>query len=78
MDEHGLLADNPLFEQLNQACDLLRANPQLGKIVRRGRDVIHRHLLRSGWHLYYRFLADRERIEIVALWYASRGDEPAL
>lgn len=59
VDEHGLLAENPLFDQINHACDLLRANPQLGMIVRRGREVIRRQLLPSRWHLYYRFLASR-------------------
>lgn len=76
--EHGLLADNPLFDQIQHASDLLRENPEIGKIVRRGRSVIHRLLLPSDWHLYYRFLADRQLIEILAIWYAARGDEPQL
>ena len=77
-DEHGFDLDNPLFDQIKHASDLLTANPELGKIVRRGRSVIHRLLLPSGWHLYYRFLADRQLVEIVAVWYASRGEEPRL
>lgn len=78
IDEHGFDADNPLFDQIKHASDLLRANPEIGKIVRRGRSMIHRLLLPSGWHLYYRFLADRELVEILAVWYASCGDEPPL
>jgi plasmid stabilization system protein ParE len=76
--EHGLLVENPLLDQIAHASDLLRANPGLGTIVRRGRSVIHRLLLPAGWHLYYRFLADRQVVEILAVWYASRGDEPPL
>lgn len=78
IDEHGLLADNPLFSEIAKASELLQANPRLGKIVRRGRSTIYRVLVPSGWHLYYRYLADRERVEIVAIWYAARGNEPAL
>jgi plasmid stabilization system protein ParE len=78
IDEHGFDVDNPLFEQIKHASDLLRANPELGKIVRRGRFAIHRLLLPSGWHLYYRFLAGRQLVEILAVWYASRGEEPPL
>jgi hypothetical protein len=30
VDEHGLFADNPLFEQISHARTLLADNPQLG------------------------------------------------
>lgn len=40
VDEHGLFADNPLFEQISHARTLLADNPQLGKIARRGRTTI--------------------------------------
>lgn len=78
VDEHGLLADNPLLDQVTRASDQLRANPEIGKEVRRGRSVIRRLLLASGWHLYYRFLADRQLVEILAVWWGGRGDEPSL
>jgi hypothetical protein len=40
IEEHGLLADNPLLDQITNMSDLLRANPELGKVVRRGRSDI--------------------------------------
>ncbi len=78
VDEHGLFAENPLFEQITHASELLQANPELGKSVRRGRSVIYRLVLPSRWHLYYRYLADRKVVEIDAVWYGGRGDEPPL
>jgi plasmid stabilization system protein ParE len=73
-----VFADNPLFDQIDHATVLLRENPELGKIVRRGRSTIHRLVLPSHWHLYYRYLADRALVETVAVWYGGRGDEPLL
>jgi plasmid stabilization system protein ParE len=76
--EHGFLAENPLLDEVLRASDVLRANPQIGIIVRRGRSEIRRLLLHSGWHLYYRFSADRQLVEILAVWFASRGSAPPL
>jgi plasmid stabilization system protein ParE len=76
--EHGFLADNPLLNEILHASDLLRSHPQLGVIVRRGRSEIRRLLLHSGWHLYYRFHADRQLVEILAVWFAGRGSAPSL
>ncbi|HEX4418789.1 MAG TPA: type II toxin-antitoxin system RelE/ParE family toxin [Kofleriaceae bacterium] len=78
VDEHGLFADNPLFEQISHARTLLADNPQLGKIARRGRTTIYKLVLSSGWKIYYRYFADRKLVEIVAIWYSARGDEPPL
>jgi plasmid stabilization system protein ParE len=61
--EHGFLADNPLLNEILQASDLLRAHPQIGVVVRRGRSEIRRILLHSGWHIYYRFHGDRQLVE---------------
>lgn len=76
--EHGLLADNPLLDEILRASDLLQTHPQIGVIVRRGRSEIRRLLLHSGWHLYYRFRADQQLVEILAVWFASRGSAPPL
>jgi plasmid stabilization system protein ParE len=78
VDEHGLFADNPLFDQISHTAALLRENPELGKVVRRGRSTIYRLVLPSRWHLYYRYLADRALVEIVSVWYGGRGEEPLL
>jgi hypothetical protein len=48
----------------------------MGVIVRRGRSEIRRLVLHSGWHLYYRFHRDQQLVEILAVWYASRGETP--
>jgi plasmid stabilization system protein ParE len=76
--EHGFLAENPLLDEVLRASDLLRTNPRIGVTVQRGRAEIRRLLLHSGWHLYYRFSADRQRIEILAVWFARRGSLPPL
>jgi plasmid stabilization system protein ParE len=74
--EHGFLEDNPLLGEIEHAGELLRA-PEIGVIVRRARSVIRRLLLPSGWHIYYRFRADRQVVEILAVWFARRR-EPVL
>lgn len=76
--EHGFLADNPLLDDILRASALLRVNPQIGVIVRRGRSEIRRLLLHTGWHLYYRFHGDRQLVEILAVWFASRDSTPPL
>jgi plasmid stabilization system protein ParE len=79
IDEHGLDAENPLVDEIARAVVLLRANPQLGvAYTRTVRTDIRRLLLRSGWHIYYRHDPTRALVEIVAIWFASRGDSPRL
>jgi len=73
--QHGLSEANPLLDEVQDAATRLRANPQLGRIVP-ARKQIRRVLLRSGWHLYYRYSADL--IEIIAVWHASRSNRPPL
>jgi plasmid stabilization system protein ParE len=78
--EHGFEAENPLFEEVARASELLRDNPELGVLYRRQlfRRDVRRLLLRSGWHIYYTYDADRESVVIVAVWFSSRGAEPTL
>lgn len=76
--EHGFLADNPLLNEILHARDLLRTNPQIGVVVRHGRSEIWRLPLHSGWHIYYRFHGDRQLVEILAVWFATRGNTPPL
>ena len=76
--EHGFLADNPLLDEILHASDRLRTNPQIGVVVRRARFEIRRLLLPSGWHLYYRFHGDQQLVEILAVWFATRGSTPPL
>lgn len=77
-DEHGYFAENPLLNELESAADRLRANPEIGVIVRRGRSTIRRLLMQSGWHIYYRFRTERKLVEILAVWFAGRGSGPPL
>lgn len=74
------VSDNPLLDQIARAADLLRENPELGVVYRRGgfRRETRRLLLRSGWHLYYSYERARGTIVIVAVWYARRGSGPPL
>jgi len=78
--EHGFDADNPLFEEVAGAADLLRETPELG--VPYGEARFHREvrrlLLRSGWHVYYSFDRVRNAVVIVAVWYAARGTGPPI
>jgi plasmid stabilization system protein ParE len=77
-EHHG--NDNPLFAELDEAIDRLRSSPRVGMVFRRGAGgrEIRRLLLRSGWHLYYRYQPTLSLIEIVAVWYAGRGEGPPL
>ena len=83
-DEHWLSAhhtgDNPLIAEVYEAVDRLRCSPWLGVVHRRGagRREIRRLLLRSRWHLYYSYQPALNLVEIVAIWYAGRGQGPRL
>ena len=81
ISEHGY-TDNPLFHQIEHARDLLLDNPELGiEIPQDGRlrgVVVRRLLLGSSWHLYYRYENEQQLIEILAVWFASRGSGPPL
>jgi plasmid stabilization system protein ParE len=78
--EHGFDAENPLFEEVARAGELLRDNPELGVLYRRQlfRREVRRLLLRSGWHIYYSYDVERAIVVIVAVWFANRGTEPRL
>jgi len=78
--EHGFDAVNPLLDGILHAAELLRENPELGVVYSPGgfRNEVRRLLLRSGWHVYYRFNSNRNLVEIVAIWFANRGSGPPL
>ena len=79
--EHGITVDNPLLAEVDHAVELLCDYPQLGLVAQhrsRHPGEVRRMLLRSGWHLYYRFDAGRQLIEILALWFAARKSGPSL
>jgi hypothetical protein len=82
MADHGFLEPNPLVEEVEHvATQLLARDPLLGKRYRRARGrqpEIRRVLLRTGWHLYYSVDASLSRVQILAVWFASRGGDPPL
>lgn len=81
VDEHGFLTANPLIHQVEHATKLLADEPRLGKLYRRAQGhqpELRRLLLPTGWHLYYSIDAEPSRVQILAVWFASRGRSPAL
>lgn len=51
--------------------DLLKSLPRLGAPVKGYPGV--RRFLHSPLHVYYRMLAERQRIEVLHFWHASRN-----
>ncbi|MFN0253758.1 MAG: hypothetical protein ACKV2T_43225 [Kofleriaceae bacterium] len=80
ISEHGFDAINPLLDDILRTAEVLRENPEIGVVYSRGgfRHEVRRLLLRSGWHVYYRFHSDRGLVEIVAIWFGNRGSGPPL
>jgi plasmid stabilization system protein ParE len=77
-DENRDLAPEAFDEELAEAFVLLAAQPGVGAPVSgtRVHDVRRLHLSRIRYHLYYRLRGDR--VEVLALWHASRGSSPSL
>jgi hypothetical protein len=77
--EHGFDAENPLFEEVARAGELLREPGAWCSLPPVGlRRAVRRLLLRSGWHIYYSYDVERELVVIVAVWFANGGAEPQL
>ena len=73
-------APNAVREELERASLLMSIQPESGA---RARNIslpgVRRvHLARVRYHVYYRVLADPERIEILAFWHTSRGGTPPI
>lgn len=66
--------------ELRRAFDLLTSRPLLGAPSSglRTKDVRRVILGRVRYHLYYRVVEERETVEVLALWHASRGSPPPL
>ena len=73
-------APNALEEELRSTLDLIAATPGIGAVARNVRlPGVRRVLLnRVNYFLYYRPDPEAHRIEVVALWHASRGTGPAI
>ena len=77
-DENRDRAPEAFDEDLAEAFLLLSAEPGVGAPVlqARAQGVRRLHLARIRYHLYYRIRVDR--VEVLALWHASRGSGPSL
>ena len=73
-------APNAIREELERASVLVSIQPESGALARNISlpGVRRVHLARVRYHVYYRVLAEPERIEILAFWHASRGGNPLL
>jgi plasmid stabilization system protein ParE len=75
-----LKAPNAIREELERASLLISVQPEIGA---RASNVslagVRRiHLARVRYDIYYRVVADPERIEVLAFWHASRVSSPPL
>ena len=74
-------APGALREELARALQLITTQPDAGATARNVRLAGVRRILlrRVDYHLYYRLVESPSRsIQVVALWHASRGDDPEL
>jgi plasmid stabilization system protein ParE len=68
------------LDELGRAEHLLRENPELGSVYTTHRTSTVRRVLlaRTEYHLYYRYIARREAITVLAVWGATRRRGPRL
>jgi plasmid stabilization system protein ParE len=73
-------APNAIREELERASLLISVQPEIGARARNTSlaGVRRLHLARVRYYVYYRVVADPERIEILAFWHQSRGSGPSL
>jgi plasmid stabilization system protein ParE len=79
--ENRTKAPEAFREELEQALQLVSSQPEIGALARSVRLAGVRRVLlsRVRYHLYYRVLEVPPRsIEVLAVWHASRGDQPAV
>lgn len=73
-------APNAIREELERASLLISVQPEVGASARNVSlsDVRRLQLARVRYYLYYRVIAESKRIQILALWHASRGAPPPI
>jgi plasmid stabilization system protein ParE len=76
--EHRTAAPDAFFEELDRIFALLLVEPEMGTPARNaGLPGVRRvTLTRIRYHVYYR-LSDNA-IQVLAVWHASRGQDPKL
>jgi len=67
-------------EELERAGSIISVQPEAGaRALNVSLAGVRRlHLARVRYYVYYRLLADSERVEILAFWHESRGSGPPL
>jgi plasmid stabilization system protein ParE len=73
-------APNAIREELERASLLISVQPEIGARARNISlaGVRRLHLARVRYYVYYRVVADPERIEVLAFWHESRGSGPSI
>ena len=73
-------APHAIREDLERASALIARQPEIGAWARNISlpGVRRLHLARIRYDLYYRVVDEPQRLEVVALWHASRGNVPPL
>ena len=73
-------APGAVQEELAKVFKLVRAQPGFGATATNVRlqDVRRVYMSRIGYHLYYKVSSSPQRVEVLALWHASRGAAPPL
>jgi plasmid stabilization system protein ParE len=74
--ENRPAAPDLLEQELRNVLALVAATPTLGALARdtRVKDVRRVLLRRTRYHVYYRVDSASVRLEVLALWHASRRD----
>jgi len=75
-----LKAPNAIREELERACALVAAQPDIGSRARNVKltGVRRVHLSRIRYHLYYRVSEAPRQLEILGFWHSSRERQPPI
>lgn len=78
--ENRAAAPTLLLDELAEAEQRLRENPEVGVVYARHRTGDVRRLLlpSSGYHVYYRYRRDRAELVVLTVWGAPRERGPKL
>jgi plasmid stabilization system protein ParE len=73
-------APGAIRAELKRASSLIALQPEIGSRARNIAlpGVRRLHLARIHYNLYYRLVEAPRRLEILALWHASRGNTPPI
>ena len=76
---HRDKAPHAIDDDVGALLRLLEGQPELvGRALEQWPTVRRVHLRRVRYYAYFRIVDDGESVQVLALWHASRGDEPTL